>query len=540
MQMHRAVMQAQREQRSAMQTQAAAARLAASQARASAAQQAAWTKQQEQLYHEAQEKEVKRLNGELQSHITALESLLRTSLARDPFVDLVEMKQTFVAADFNAGALGLPLTPPDPGKFQPHPPSWFANLLPGAKAKAERAKEAGRLAYEGAYEDWARSDRERQTNLEERRSEHQAAEAARQATVEEQNRDVDDLQTRLGQGDADAIVEYFTMVLDRSPYPDGFPSAKRVGLIPESRQLVVEAELPSMDDVVPQEKAFRYVKTRRAVESSPMPTAQRRSLYRGVVSQATLRIVNEVFAADRAGLLESLVANCVVDTIDRSTGQPARPCLATLRITRDTLQDLDLGQVDPERCLRGLNALLSRSPEELVPVRPVIEFNMVDPRFIEEADVLSTLDDRQNLLALTFTDFETLIANLFAKMGLEMRQTRPSRDGGVDCVAFDSRAILGGKIVIQAKRYKNTVGVSAVRDLFGTVHNEGASKGILVTTSGYGQAAYEFAEGKPLELISGSQLLWLLREHAGVDAKIEVPDGWEAPAEEHAKALGEA
>ncbi|MCA2218049.1 restriction endonuclease [Jidongwangia harbinensis] len=30
------------------------------------------------------------------------------------------------------------------------------------------------------------------------------------------------------------------------------------------------------------------------------------------------------------------------------------------------------------------------------------------------------------------------------------------------------------------------VDVSAVRDLFGTLQNEGASKGILVTTSGYG------------------------------------------------------
>lgn len=42
-----------------------------------------------------------------------------------------------------------------------------------------------------------------------------------------------------------------------------------------------------------------------------------------------------------------------------------------------------------------------------------------------------------------------------------------SRDGGVDCVAFDPRPIFGGKVVIQAKRYKGTVGVSAVRDLFG-------------------------------------------------------------------------
>ena len=72
----------------------------------------------------------------------------------------------------------------------------------------------------------------------------------------------------------------------------------------------------------------------------------------------------------------------------------------------------------------------------------------------------------------------------------ETKLTQASRDGGVDCVAYDNRPILGGKVVIQAKRYKNTVGVSAVRDLFGTMQNEGASKGILVTTSGYGRSSF--------------------------------------------------
>src|ERR1700731_3376741 len=108
-------------------------------------------------------------------------------------------------------------------------------------------------------------------------------------------------------------------------------------------------------------------------------------------------------------------------------------------------------------------------------------------------------------------------------MGLDTKLTQASRDGGVDCVAFDPRPILGGKVVIQAKRYKNTVGVSSVRDLFGTMHNEGASKGILVTTSGYGKAAYEFANGKPIELITGSNLLYLLKEHASMEARIEMP-----------------
>jgi restriction system protein len=132
-------------------------------------------------------------------------------------------------------------------------------------------------------------------------------------------------------------------------------------------------------------------------------------------------------------------------------------------------------------------------------------------------------------MSLTPREFESLITNLFEKMGLETRQTRPSRDGGVDCVAYDPRPIFGGKVVIQAKRYKNTVGVSAVRDLFGTVQNEGASKGILITTSGYGKASFEFADGKPLELLSGINLLYLLAQNAHIEAKIEMPEDWKDP-----------
>src|SRR5436305_9167748 len=111
-------------------------------------------------------------------------------------------------------------------------------------------------------------------------------------------------------------------------------------------------------------------------------------------------------------------------------------------------------------------------------------------------------------------------------MGLDTKQSCLSRGGGVDCVAFDPRPIFGGKVVIQAKRYKNTVGVSAVRDLYGTMQNEGASKGILVTTSGYGKASFEFAQGKPIELLSGSNLLYLLAENADIEAKIQMPDDW--------------
>jgi restriction system protein len=69
-----------------------------------------------------------------------------------------------------------------------------------------------------------------------------------------------------------------------------------------------------------------------------------------------------------------------------------------------------------------------------------------------------------------------------------------------------------------------------VRDLYGTLQNEGASKGILVTTSGYGQASFEFAKNKPIELIDGANLLYLLQEHNKVAARIVMPDDWHYPA----------
>ena len=47
---------------------------------------------------------------------------------------------------------------------------------------------------------------------------------------------------------------------------------------------------------------------------------------------------------------------------------------------------------------------------------------------------------------------------------------------------------------------------------------------VAATTSGYGSASFEFASGKPMELIDGSNLLYLLAEHAQVAARIDPND----------------
>jgi restriction system protein len=86
---------------------------------------------------------------------------------------------------------------------------------------------------------------------------------------------------------------------------------------------------------------------------------------------------------------------------------------------------------------------------------------------------------------------------------------------------FDPDPLHGGKYVVQAKRYNNLVDVSAVRDLYVTMQNERASRGILVTTSRYGRDAHDFASDKPITLIDGQNLLSLLAKH-GYRFKIDL------------------
>jgi restriction system protein len=476
-------------------------------------------RERKRLYLEARVAAVAADNADLQAHLDELDGLLATTLSVDDHVELQRLKKVSHHPPFEPGPLATPFPAPHWSQYVPTAPTGLAKLFGGA-SKYEQQLAVARQSFAQAQAQHAAAEEDRRQRLAATEAAYQRQCQEREAEVAAHNAEVDKFAEAFAAADPAAVVDYFSLVLGNSVYPDDFPHKYRLAYVPESRQLVVEYELPGLE-VVPPVREYRYVKSRDEVTTTARPAKEIRDRYTYVVTQVTLRTVHELFEADRTPLIDTIVFNGVVDTVDPATGTAIRPCLVTLRTTRDEFTSVNLANVDPIACLQHLNASISKRPEALAPVRPVLEFNMVDKRFVDEVDVLADLDNRPNLLRLTPIEFEGLIQNLFSKMGLDTKQTRPSRDGGVDCVAFDQRPIFGGKVVIQAKRYRHTVDVSAVRDLFGTVQNEGASKGILVTTSGYGQASYEFASGKPLELIDGSNLLYLLAEHTDVQARID-------------------
>ncbi|WP_380284463.1 restriction endonuclease [Kitasatospora purpeofusca] len=120
----------------------------------------------------------------------------------------------------------------------------------------------------------------------------------------------------------------------------------------------------------------------------------------------------------------------------------------------------------------------------------------------------------QLLLEMDPIEFERLIARLMESMGMRVELTARSKDGGVDVRGIDTDPFRGGNVIVQVKRYRDTVTPSAVRDLFGTLqHDREATKAVLVTTSKFGPSSHQFVSGKPITLINGSELVGLLKHH---------------------------
>ena len=305
---------------------------------------------------------------------------------------------------------------------------------------------------------------------------------------------------------------YLTDILNKSDYSDLFE--KRVSAICDNNIALIEYDLPSREDLS-WVKEYKYVATSNTIKETLISESSIAKTYEQLLYSICLRSVYEVCVSKKAENIGMVVFNGFVTAINRANGISERKCILSLQVSKDRFLAIDLKNVDPKKCFKSLKGVSAAQLIDISPVQPVLTFNMNDRRFVEGKEVL--MNSGTNLASMDWEDFEHLVRELFemefSKNGGEVRVTQASRDGGVDAIVFDPDPLRGGKIVIQAKRYTNTVGVSAVRDLYGTVINEGANSGILITTSDYGHDSYEFAKDKPLKLLNGGHLLALLHKN---------------------------
>lgn len=507
---------------------------------------AAWAKKYERFldgqHRERRASDVEEMNAEAQEALAEMQGLLAHTLDVNDAVDweAVKRKDTFRIdpAKFGVGADREHLQFDKRGK-----PTGFAPETPPREPTLEQVKagyglfsklfrgQAIQKDFDQKHAEWrARTRRAEEENarraavLKTVAATFQKLEAAFEEEKRRDNEALADIRRRYQQGEARAVEEYCDLVLSASRYPDCLPRNWTLEYRQENRMAVVEMDLPE-PVALPAVESYRYVKARDEVVEKLLPEAARRKLYDSVIYQVCIRTLHELFEADTVGAIDAVAFNGVVTARNKATGALESKVILSVCADKAKFLAYDLANVDPKATFKHLKGVAAAALFELTPIPPVIRLDKSDRRFIEGRSV--DVDSSVNLAAMHWGDFEHLIRELFeqefAAGGGEVKVTQASADGGVDAIAFDPDPIRGGKIVIQAKRYTNTVGVAAVRDLFGTVMNEGATKGILVTTSDYGRDSYEFAKDKPLTLLNGSNLLSLLEKH-GRKARIDTAE----------------
>ena len=331
----------------------------------------------------------------------------------------------------------------------------------------------------------------------------------------EYNRGIELREEEFAAGEISAVEWFVDQLLRYSPYPNSFPRRWQVAYRPENRDVVVELELPAQE-IVPTVREYRYVKTRDAINPVARPTAEIRQRYARLVASITLRTLHEIFRATPAAVIEAVIFNGRLETLDRATGKKVRPHLVSVQAERAAFTELELAAVDPAACLRYLNALVSPNPYELEAVEPFIAFDLKRFRIDYSTEELADLDSRPNLLKLTPTQFEQLVKDLFVAMGAEAWRTVPSKDGGVDAVATSKNLFFGGICLIQAKRWTGLVGLDAVHALTGVMTDHNATTGVLVTTSWFSRTSELFAQRNRITLINGAELQQLIKQHLGL------------------------
>ncbi len=122
------------------------------------------------------------------------------------------------------------------------------------------------------------------------------------------------------------------------------------------------------------------------------------------------------------------------------------------------------------------------------------------------------VDNQTSLESLRQTpwkQFEFLVAEAYRRQGYTVEYSLGrGADGGVDLtLRRDRRTSL-----VQCKQWKTySVGAPVIREMFGMSTAEKADEVIIVTSGDFTREARSFAQGKPIRLIDGPQLLALVQ-----------------------------
>lgn len=122
------------------------------------------------------------------------------------------------------------------------------------------------------------------------------------------------------------------------------------------------------------------------------------------------------------------------------------------------------------------------------------------------------LDDQQDIYsikALSWKEFEELVAEAYRRQGFRVIENGFGPDGGVDVKLIKNNQTT----LVQCKQWRSkNVGVAVIREMFGVMIAESASKVVIICCGVFTRDAISFAENKPIDLIGGAELLSIVKD----------------------------
>ncbi len=378
--------EAQRREREAERAFAAAERALVAAARADARGRTEAEREAKRLHVAAQVAHVEALNSDLETQLTEIDAVLAATLEVNDHVELEKLRQVAEHPPLTSpheAAIAAPSpikAPPEPTLAEPPAPTGMGALF--GKKKYAAAVDQARAAFAQQHAAWQAEAAAVPMRQLDQMKRHQAVEAGRatklavdraaydeecrqrQATVDAENAQLDDLIRRLGAGERNAVEEYFGIVFGKSIYPDAVSIDIEHAYRPDDKELEINIRLPHPNDL-PTARGYKYLKAKDEITGTSQTAKEQRDRYNNLVHAIVLRTMHEVWESDRLGHVDSISLTAGVEHIDPATGRPSTTPLVAVAADRAEFESIDLAHVTPAETLKHLKAIVSKNPQAL-------------------------------------------------------------------------------------------------------------------------------------------------------------------------------
>lgn len=300
--------------------------------------------------------------------------------------------------------------------------------------------------------------------------------------------------------DASIISSYKAELLNQIEYPVEFKRCINTGYCKDSNKLVIDYLLPDIQ-IVPDKKRYEYKKIKDEIKVITMSKKERNSIYNQVVFSIVLNSITNVFNQDIHNNIDTIVFNGYIKDIDLSTGQDINPYIISVMVDKNIFNSIDISRIDKLKCLKEtMQGRIDRDSKLwFKEITPIAKCDYLNKSVVSSESI--------NLLEIDTFVLESLVCTLFRNMGYEVRETKKTNDGGIDCELYNNDPIMGGKVIGQVKRYKHNIDIPKLREFESVLRNSDAMKGIFISTSNFSSQCEKFASENNISLINASLLV---------------------------------